>query len=387
MEKLLMIPGPSPVHPRILKSLAEPTVSHVGPEMVADMLAAIEDLKKIVFCAGGQPFIISGAGTLAMEIALLNVAGRDDRVLVLSQGYFGDRMAQICQSFGIAHDVIASPWGSGVRPEELSERLASRPYDIVVATHVDTGTGSCAPIEDYAEVLKGRGLLYIVDGVCATGGIEERMDDWGIDVVLTAAQKCFGAPPGLAIDVFSERAMAKRRSLATVPAYYSDILRWLPVMKEPAKYFSTPCVNEIRSFRESTKIMLEEGMDARFERHRTNARAIRAALRALGFTLFTRPEFLADTLSVVTYPAGVEDKAFRTGYAQNGVVVAGGLGETAGKVFRMGHMGNLTAADIVFAFEAMEKTLAGLGYAFTPGAGVRTAQEALAPCGDACSCG
>jgi aspartate aminotransferase-like enzyme len=216
MPKLLLIPGPSPVDPRILRSLAEPTVSHVGPEMVEDMRAALEDLKKIVFCAAGQPFIIAGAGTLAMEIALLNLAGPAGRVLVLSQGYFGDRMAQICASFGIAYDLIASPWGSGVRAEELAERIAARAYDIVVATHVDTGTGSCAPVEEYAEVLKGRGILYVVDGVCATGGIEERMDDWGIDVVLTAAQKCFGAPPGLAIDVFSERALARRRSLPAV---------------------------------------------------------------------------------------------------------------------------------------------------------------------------
>jgi aspartate aminotransferase-like enzyme len=384
MAKLLLIPGPSPVLPRILESLAEPTVSHVGPEMAADFSAALADLKRIVFCENGEPFLISGAGTLAMEIALLNVAGKADRVLVLSQGYFGDRMAQICASFGLAHDVISARWGSGVRPEDLAARVADQAYDVVVATHVDTGTGSCAPIREYADVLRGRDILYIVDGVCATGGLEERMDDWGIDVVLTAAQKCFGVPPGLAVDVFSERAMAKRRSLPSVPAYYSDILRWLPVMKDPTKYFSTPCVNEIRSFREGTKIMLEEGMPARFERHRKSARAIRAALQALGFGLFTEPDFRADTLSVVAYPAGVEDPAFRAGYSRNGVVVAGGLGETAGKVFRMGHMGNLTGADIVFAFEAMEKTLSELGYRFTPGVGVKTAEEMLAPCGDTC---
>ena len=382
MAKLLLIPGPGPVHPRILESLAEPTVSHVGPEMAADLSAALADLKNIVFCEDGQPFLISGAGTLAMEIALLNVVGKADRVLVLSQGYFGDRMAQICASFGLAHDVIASPWGSGVRPEELAARFTARPYGVVVATHVDTSTGSCAPVREYADVLRGRDALYIVDGVCATGGIEERMDDWGIDVVLTAAQKCFGAPPGLAVDVFSPRAMAKRRGLASVPAYYSDILRWLPVMKDPTRYFSTPCVNEIRAFREGTKIMLEEGMPARFERHRKGARVIRAALRALGFGFFTQPEFQADTLSVVAYPAGIEDQAFRAGYSRNGVVVAGGLGETAGKVFRMGHMGNLTAADILFAFEAMEKTLSELGYGFAAGAGVKTAEDLLGPCGD-----
>jgi len=384
MDKLLLIPGPTPVVPRILASLAEPTVSHVGPEMGADMSAALADLKKIVFCAEGQPFIVAGAGTLAMEIALLNVAGRDDRVLVLSQGYFGDRMAEIARCFGLATDVVAAPWGRGVPAEELAAKLDAGRYDVVVSTHVDTGTGACAPIEDYAGVLGGRGVLYVVDGVCATGGIEERMDDWGIDVVLTAAQKCFGVPPGLAIDVFSPRAMAKRRSLPSVPAYYSDILRWLPVMTDPAKYFSTPCVNEIRAFREGTRIMLEEGMEARFERHRTIGLAVRSGLRALGFGIFTEPEFLADTLSVVRYPEGVDDKAFRAGYARHGVVVAGGLAATAGRVFRMGHMGNLTADDVVFAFEAMEKTLAELGYGFSAGAGVRAAGEALSSCGPEC---
>jgi len=384
MDKLLLIPGPTPVVPSILASLAEPTVSHVSPEMGADLSAALADLKKIVFCAEGQPFIVAGAGTLAMEIALLNAVGRDDRVLVLSQGYFGDRMAEISRCFGFATDLIAAPWGRGVPAAELAAKLDADRYDVVVATHVDTGTGACAPIEDYAGVLAGRGILFIVDGVCATGGIEERMDDWGIDVVLTAAQKCFGVPPGLAIDVFSARAMAKRRSLPSVPAYYSDILRWLPVMGDPAKYFSTPCVNEVRAFRQGTRIMLEEGMEARFERHRSIGLAVRSGLRALGFGIFTEPEFLADTLSVVRYPDGVEDKAFRSGYARNGVVVAGGLAATAGKVFRMGHMGNLTPANVVFAFEAMEKTLAELGHRFPSGAGVGAAEEALASCGPEC---
>jgi len=384
MSKLLLIPGPTPVVPRILSALAEPTVSHVGPEMAAEFGAALEDLKKIVFCAEGQPVLVAGAGTLAMEIALLNVAGRGERVLVVSQGYFGDRMAEISRCFGFETDVLAAPWGRGVPADELAARLDAAPCDVVCATHVDTSTGACAPIEDYAGVLAGRGILCILDGVCATGGLEERMDEWGIDVVLTAAQKCFGVPPGLAIDVFAPRAMAKRRSLPSVPAYYSDILRWLPVMADPAKYFSTPCVNEIRAFREGTRIMLEEGMEARFERHRTIGLAMRAGLRALGFPLFTEPAYLADTESVVRYPDGLDDKAFRAAYARNGVVVAGGLAATAGRVFRVGHMGNLAFDDVVFAFEAMEKALAEIGFKFPAGAGVRAAGEALAPCGPAC---
>jgi alanine-glyoxylate transaminase/serine-glyoxylate transaminase/serine-pyruvate transaminase len=376
-EKLLLIPGPSPVVPRILEALALPTVSHVSPEMARDLLEAGENLKKIVFSASGEPFIVAGAGTLAMEMAMLNTAGRDDRVLILSQGYFGDRMTQICQAFGLAHDVLACPWGLAVTPQALEERLKTANYNVVACTHVDTATGACAPVEEYAEVLDKTGAIFIVDGVCATGGIAERMDAWGIDVVLTAAQKCLGTPPGLAILVFSERAMDKRRGLAAVPAYYADILRWLPIMHDPTKYFSTPCVNEIRAFAEATRIILEEGIEERFERHDLHAGALRTGLTALGFAFFADPRFAASTLSVVRYPEGVEDKAFRSGLAANGVIVAGGLGPTAGRVFRMGHMGNLTSAQVRFAIEAVEKTLAGLGRSLKTGTGRRAVDEVL----------
>jgi len=375
-QKLLLIPGPSPVVPRILDALSLPTVSHVGPDMGRDLREACENMKRILFCENGEPFIVAGAGTLAMEMALLNTAGPGDRVLVLSQGYFGDRMAQICAAFGLAHDVLESAWGRSVTPGELEARLKAKNYNIVACTHVDTSTGACAPVEEYSQVLDKTGALFIVDGVCATGGVAERMDDWGIDVVLTAAQKCLGAPPGLAILVLSELAMEKRRSLASVPAYYSDLLRWLPIMREPSKYFSTPCVNEIRAFAEATRIVLDEGLEERFERHELYAEAIRAGLAALGFTFFTDPRFMASTLSVVRYPEGVDDKAFRAGLSENGVVVAGGLASTAGQVFRMGHMGNLTSSDVRFAIDAAERTLAGLGRKIAPGSG-RAAVESI----------
>ncbi len=314
-EKLLMIPGPSPVHPRILNSLSLPTVSHVGPEHVEEMKKALDNLKKVVFCKDGEPFIVAGAGTLAMEMALLNITEKGEKLLVLSQGFFGQRMAQIAQSFDLDFDLIESEWGKAVLPEELETKINQEEYKAVVSTHVDTCTGACAPVKEYAQILKQKDIYFIVDGVCATGGIEERMDDWGIDVILTAAQKCFGAPPGLAILVFSREAMEKRRGMEAVPAYYSDILNWLPIMKDPTKYFSTPCVNEIRSFYESTRIVLEEGLEKRFLRHARVARSIRASLTALGFSIYTHEPFLADTLSVSEYPEGVEDQSFRKTYA------------------------------------------------------------------------
>jgi alanine-glyoxylate transaminase/serine-glyoxylate transaminase/serine-pyruvate transaminase len=375
-EKLLLIPGPSPVHPRIIHSLAQPTVSHVGPEMAEELPRALDNLKKIVFCRSGEAFIIAGAGTLAMEMALLNTVAPGEKALVLSQGYFGTRMAEICRSFGLDHELLESPWGRAVTPEELKEKLDAGGFRVVISTHVDTATGACAPVRDYAALLKKKDVLFILDGVCATGGIEERMDDWGIDVILTAAQKCFGAPPGLAILVLSERAMEKRRGMKQIPAYYSDLLRWLPVMKEPVRYFSTPCVNEIRAFYEGTLIILEEGLEQRFLRHERAARAIRSATEALGFSLFTEKPFLADTLSVISYPKDIEDKRFRTLYYENGVVVAGGLADPAGRVFRMGHMGNLSSSQILFALDALEQTLKSIGHGFEPGAG-RAAAKAI----------
>lgn len=376
-EKLLLIPGPSPVHPRIIHSLAQPTVSHVGPEMVEETRNALDNLKKIVFCEKGEAFIMAGAGTLAMEMALLNTLAPGEKALILSQGYFGSRMAEICSSFGLDCDLLQSPWGSVVLPEEFERKLGDHDYGVVVATHVDTATGACAPVRDYSQILKERGLIFIVDGVCATGGIEERMDEWGIDVILTAAQKCFGVPPGLAVLVLSERAMEKRKKMKAIRAYYSDLLRWLPIMKDPAKYFSTPCVNEVRAFFESTLIILEEGLERRFERHSRTARALRSGLEALGFTFFTQKECLAATLSVVEYPPGVEDKRFRSLFYENGVVVAGGLADTAGKVFRVGHMGNLSPSQVVFAMDALEHTLKTIGYAFEAGAARRAAAAIL----------
>lgn len=376
-EKLLLIPGPTPVHPRILNSLSRPTISHVGPIFVAEFKEALRNLKEIVFCKKGEPFVVAGSGTLAMEMALLNTVGKGKRILVLSQGFFGQRMAQIAEAFGLDYDIIECEWGKAVLPEELEKSLSESEYEAVVSTHVDTCTGACAPVKDYADLIKNHELLYIIDGVCATGGIEERMDDWGVDIILTAAQKCFGAPPGLSILVVSERGMEKRKAIQAVPAFYSDLFKWLPIMKDPSKYFSTPCVNEIRAFYEGTKIVIEEGMEKRFLRHARIARAIRAALEGLGFTFFTEEPFLANTLSVVNYPEGIEDKSFRNLYFENGVVVAGGLGETAGKVFRMGHMGNLSISQVYFAIDAIEKTLSSLDYKFELGSGLKAAEAIL----------
>ncbi len=376
-ETLTLIPGPTPVHPRVLAALARPTTSHVAPAFVAAFRQALAGFQALCQTASGQPFIVAGGGTLAMEMGAVNVVAPGEKVLVLSHGYFGDRFADLLGAFGIECDVLRSAWGQAVAPAELAGRLAGTRYAAVTLTHVDTSTGTLAPVAAYLEHLRGRPELVILDGVCATGGIDEPFDAWGLDVLLTAPQKAIGAPPGVALCLFSERAMARRRARSAVPAYYADLLRWLPIMQDPGRYYSTPCVNEIVALDEALGFIRREGLAARFARHGRIAAAVRAGVEALGLQLFTAPGCRADTLSVILLPDGVEDLAFRQAMAARGAVVAGGLGPIAGKAFRLGHMGNIAAGEVVAALGALEASLLALGIPVEPGAAIAAAAPLL----------
>jgi len=377
-DTLTMIPGPTPVDPRILEALAAPTVSHQAPQFVEAYRACLDDLRRIVRTEKGQPFVVSGSGTLAMEMALVNLVAADEKLLVVSHGFFGDRWKQLAGAFGIECDVLSAEWGAVIGPDALEERLVAGNYAAVALTHVDTSTGSAAPLTEYVKRLRGREELVLLDGVCATGGMEQSFDEWGLDLLLTGAQKAFGAPPGLALLVASERAMAKRKTLDRVPAYSADLLRWLPIMENPALYFSTPPVNQVRAFAVATRLILDEGLEQRFARHRLHAEAMRAGLAAVGMRLFTQPENLAATLSVVLYPEGIDDGEFREQMAENDVIVAGGLGPIAGRAFRIGHMGNIGPDEVLTTLQAIEASLAQLACDDEGDAAVTAARKVLA---------
>jgi alanine-glyoxylate transaminase / serine-glyoxylate transaminase / serine-pyruvate transaminase len=376
-ETLTLIPGPTPVHPRILAALARPTHSHLAPEVVAATRRCVEGLRSVC-CLSGQPFIVAGGGTLAMELALVNTVSPGQRVLVISQGYFGERFGELAAAFGIETEVLRCSWGEVVPPEQVERALAQTSFAAVTITHVDTSTGAEAPAAEYCELLRQRDELVILDGVCATGGIAEPCDDWGVDIVITAPQKAFGAPPGLALAVLSERAMARRRALSRVPAFYADVLRWLPIMEDPGRYFGTPAVNNLFALDEALAMIMAEGLEARFERHRRVARGFRAGLAAIGLEPVTAAPALAATLSVLRVPQGIEDAQFRREVAARGVVLAGGLGPFAGKAFRLGHMGNIGPAELAAALTAIEDSLGALCVAVEPGAALAAAAPAMA---------
>ena len=375
----MMIPGPTPVDQSILDALSKETVSHLDPELVKTLKETLKYLKTVVMSEKGQPFIIPGTGTLGMEAAIVNSLKKGDRLLVVSHGFFGDRFAEIARGYGIEVEVLASEWGKIVEVEKIAQKLKEKSFSAITVTHVDTSTGVCAPLEEAAEVIKRfPETLFIVDAVCAAGGIEERMDDWCVDIIFAGNQKAFGVPPGLANLVFSEKALERRNALGNISSYYMDINRWLPIMCEPGdRYFSTHAVNMVNALHQGLKIILEEGLEERFRRHRRFAMAFHAGLEKIGFKLLPSKEIRANTVSTVLYPSGIEDLAFRGKLYENGILVSSGKGVLAGKLFRLGHMGNITENEVVAAISIIEKTLSEFNYDFKLGSGIGAAEEML----------
>lgn len=378
-KKLMMIPGPTPVDQSILDALGKETVSHLDPQLVETLQETLKDLKTIVMTEKGQPFTIPGTGTLAMETALVNSLKSGDRLLVISHGFFGDRFAEIAQNYGFEVEVLASEWGKVVEVERIAQKLKEKRFSAITLTHVDTSTGVCAPVKEVSEVVKKfPETLFIVDGVCATGGIEERMDDWGIDILFAGNQKAIGVPPGLANLLFSEKALERRNDLGKISAYYMDINRWLPIMREPGSgYFATHAVNMVNALHQGLKIILKEGLEERFRRHKRFALAFQTGLEELGFNILPSKEHRANTVSTVVYPSGIEDVSFRERLFQNGVLVSAGKGELAGKIFRLGHMGNITENEVVATLSIIERTLSEFNYNFKLGSGIGAAEDIL----------
>jgi aspartate aminotransferase-like enzyme len=350
-KEMLLIPGPTPVVDEIYDALASETYAHTDPRVVKVTLESLA-MTREMFNTDGEVFIVAGSGTLAMEMSIVNTVAPGEKVLVLSQGYFGDRFIKLAESFGIHVDVIASEWGQRVDPALVGAKLKQGGYKAVTITHVDTSTGVEADLQTLIPLIKQHGALVILDGVCATAAIAEDMGrayecpECKIDVVLTGSQKAIGVPPGLAIVAFGPKALAAREKLGKVPAYYADIHNWLPIMKDPGKYFATPAVNMLYAYHKAMQMIMAEGLDARYVRHRKWSFAVRSALKTYGLKPLADEDIAAPTLTCFVYPAGVEDAAFRKSLGSKGMVVAGALAGLAGKAFRLGHMGNVTTAEL-----------------------------------------
>jgi aspartate aminotransferase-like enzyme len=357
---LLMIPGPTPVAPDVLVALAEPVRNHTGPENAATVLRIQAGIRRLVGSADARVHCFAGSGTLAMEAALVNHASPGDRVVVVSHGFFGDRLTEIAGALGLRADVVDVEWGAHADAAALRDRiLAGDEPALVCMTHVDTSSGvlaDCAALASTARAAAPDAVI-VVDGVCATGGVEEAMDAWGVDVLLTGAQKALSVPPGLALLAVSERARQRRESLGDIRAYYADLRRWDASVDDPRRYFSTHAVSLLRALEVSLERIVAEGLPARFERHRKVASMLRDGMSELGFTPLTQRAHLAPTLSVLALPDGVDDARFRAGMEERGVIIAGCLGPWAGRGVRIGHMGTTGEVEAALTIDAAAAAL------------------------------
>lgn len=379
MEKnvLVMIPGPTPVVESIRQEMARPIQAFGDPRFVTDYKSLIDELGELFHCSG-KTFPLAGTGTLAMEMAIANSTKRGDNVLVVSNGFFGDRFIEICQRKGLNVDVISAEWGTAVSPAEIDKKLSEKNYAAMTVTHVDTSTAVAAPIAQIGKVMENhRDTIYIVDGVAATAGEYADVDGMGIDIMFTGSQKAFGVCSGMFVLWAGKKALERRQALGTIPEYYVDFEKWIPIMDDPAKYFATPAVNLVWAMKEAAAIIKEEGLEARAARHRKNADAAAKALESIGFTILAKPDCRASTLSVAIYPEGVEDAAFRSSMFHEGVVCAGSLGAYAGKAFRLGHMGNITENEMIVGLTAVERSLKACGVNVELGRAVATYMEEM----------
>ena len=382
-RKLLMIPGPIEFDPAVMEAMGAATTSHVAPDFVEAFGQALERMRQVWLSPDGQPFVVAGSGTLAMDMAVANLVEPGDRALVINTGYFSDRMAAILERYGAGVDHVLAPLGDRPSIKEVEVALRQANYKVMTITHVDTSTGVVADVENWAELSCQWETLTIVDGVCSLAGEELHQKDWRVDVALTASQKAVGVPPGLALLVAGPRAMeAFRRRRQPVANYYADWNNWLPIMEayeaRKPSYFGTPPVNLIAALNVSLGQILAEGMDARFERHRRMSRAVKAAVSALGMgQVPVREEVAAYTLTAPRYPVGV-DSSLLGHVKAAGAILAGGLHpENKTEYFRIGHMGVTSFGDVLATIGALEQGLMAVGYDFEPGAGLAAAQALL----------
>jgi alanine-glyoxylate transaminase/serine-glyoxylate transaminase/serine-pyruvate transaminase len=380
---LLMIPGPINFDPGVLRAMSAPTSGHTSPEFVERFGQALEWMRQVFLAPTGTPFAVAGSGTLAMDMAICNLVEPGDRVVVISTGYFSDRMTAVVERYGAEVTTLRSGPGETLPVEQVQAALEAVRPKLFAMTHVDTSTGVAIDVPGLARLARGYDALVVVDGVCSVAGMELQQDAWGIDVALTASQKAIGVPPGLALLVASPRALETFQARKKpVPNYFADWANWLPIMEgylaRKGTYFATPPVNMIYALHESLRQILAEGLPARIARHKKMSDAFKAGVQAIGLQQVpTSPDVAATTMSAIYFPEGVDARLIGKIRERN-VVVAGGIHPLIrDKYFRVGHMGVVGPTDISATLSAIEGALIASGCRFDVGAGLGAAAKML----------
>jgi alanine-glyoxylate transaminase / serine-glyoxylate transaminase / serine-pyruvate transaminase len=375
-ERILLGPGPSLISPRVMRAMAAPTLSHLDPDLVAMLDEIREHLLRLFKApAGTFAFAVSGTGTSGMEAAVANLVQPGTRATVVVTGYFGDRLAQMCERYGAAVTRVETEWGRACDPERLRASLKHDGADLVAIVHAETSTGVLNPLGDLSGVAREHGAATIVDAVTSLGGHPVDVEGWQLTACYSCTQKCIGAPSGLAPLAFTPAAQQRR-----VPSrsFYLDV-GLLEDFWVRRKYHHTISASLIYALREALLAIAEEGLEARWARHERHHRVLAAGLSAMGLDLLPPAAERLWTLNAVRVPDGVDEAAVRTQLLQQfNIEIGAGLGPLAGKIWRVGLMGaSSTRQSIVLLLGALERVLTAQGHRVAPGAGTAAAMAAV----------
>ena len=356
-DRILLGPGPSLTAPRVMRAMASPTLSHLDPLMLRLLDDVRERLGRVFRAAEGSfAFAVSGTGTSGMETTVANLVGEGTRATVVVTGYFGDRLAQMCERYGASVTRLNVEWGRSCDPDALRAQLAATPADIVAMVHAETSTGVVNPVRELAAIAREHGALTIVDAVTSLGGMPLEVGAWGIDAAYSCTQKCLGGPSGLAPVVFGPRALEKR---VKCRSFYFDLSLledyWLR-----RKYHHTMSSTLVYALYEALSIVEEEGLDARWARHERNHRALVASLAGIGLSMLPAEADRLWTLNAVRVPDGVDEAAVRMHLLDEfNMEIGAGLGPLAGKIWRVGLMGASSSPRLIVLLRgALESALA-----------------------------
>ena len=359
-RRILLGPGPSMVHPRVLRALSTPLLGHLDPAFLQVMNDVQELLRQVFATANRFTIAISGTGSAGMEAAIVNLVEPGDSVLVGINGVFGTRLATIVERCGGTPIKVEAPWGQIVEPEAIEAALRrSGPVKAVALVHAETSTGVWQPIENMGRLCRQYDSLLILDTVTSLAGIPVDVDRHGIDVCYSGTQKCLSCPPGLAPFTLSDRALASIKN-RRVPcqSWYLDMLLVSDYWTERNRaYHHTAPISMLYALREALALVQEEGLPARYSRHKLHAESLVAGLTALGFTPLPPTQHRLPMLTCVTVPPHIDEMAVRTELLEKfGIEIGGGLGPLKGKVWRIGLMGeSCTEANVLTLLNALEE--------------------------------
>jgi len=381
--RLMLTPGPTVVHPRVYRAMSTPLVGHMDPWFNDVLVPEVQDLLRDVFQTRNRTtFPISASGSGGIEAAVVNPLEPGDEAIVCVNGWFSQRMAEIAERTGARVTRVECPYGATVDPEDVRRAAKGHKIKLIGLAQGETSTGVFQRIEDYRKVADECGALIVVDAVATLAGIPLDADRQRIDICFSGTQKAISAPPGMAPITVSAEAEAVLKSRKTkVQSWYFDLTTTMNMWGSERAYHHTPPISLIYALREALRMVFEEGLEARWERHKQNQQALIAGLEAMGLEMFVpKPADRLITVTPIKVPAGVDDlKARKQLLSEFNIEISGGFGPLKGKMWRVGLMGHGSQRNNVLLFLAsLEKVLFDHGYRTAPGAGVGAAVRAYA---------